>query len=989
MADDTDVPDRAPVRITVRPRTPEGVPGGEGWEPLSQEPLPKDISSSGDRQKDISSDNDWEPISQEPVQASKPAELPQQGVSPQTEPTPQNPGVGEASEGDPWEPVGSDPFELAAFRTRQSVKPGAGRIPGNLTKTLANFVPHEIGNALGTGKAMFEQAERLRYEGDFDPGTTLGAASLALGMTPRTTPNTLGAFGGRITIPPALHPPPELAAGAKVMREILAPETVSESAARAAGLIREQSGRAARDTARTRARLGDDPKESMVGNWFNNFEKRVNRLDPAGRLSMLDYMENRSSWPSVVKGPSGKFQSPGYIPPELKPIADEFRNAMQIREQKLQATKSLADTELIQDYVTHYWKDPAAAAQFVRTWSGKQGRGGNLKKRSIPTISDGIKAGLEPISNNPIEIALRYVENMDKYIAANEVIDVGRAAKDVKYFKPGSRNVPTGWVELSGRLAAKQTPAGLMRAYAPADWARIYNNYISRGYHGNVEAGKVYDALQHANNAITSLQLGLSGFHAFTMANEAFIAGLARGASEMFTGIKHLDPILMGRGAKSIVQAPAKPITNALKGRKVAQTYLGRGHATPDFRRIVKLLEQAGGRAVGRRHAVDYNYSHSGSYWTAWRRGALKIELLSDLTDIKGRPIVGTAKAITRNIGRVLDTVAGPLFERYIPLIKDGAFYDNMKSWLDANPSAPLPEQMKAARTIWDSVDNRFGEMVHDNVFWNKTLKQTAMLGLRSYSWNLGTIREIGGGALNLARHPLSAIDLKSPNYSPRAAYVVAMPVAVATLSAAYQYLKTGEAPQGLDDLVSPRTGGTAPPVGGEYEPPMTKPKYYRDGTVKEAARPRKGAPPARHAVPERAALPGYQKDVFGWYDDWRQEAANKMAPLLSMGAQTLGNQDWRGDPIINPEASAPEWLKQYMTYVGQQLTPFSLTSAGKVKKGSNIGTAARLTGINPARSMFQDPAGAEHYKQFIRDKRWKEKQRHDIKQQSQYGGTE
>ena len=36
-----------------------------------------------------------------------------------------------------------------------------------------------------------------------------------------------------------------------------------------------------------------------------------------------------------------------------------------------------------------------------------------------------------------------------------------------------------------------------------------------------------------------------------------------------------------------------------------------------------------------------------------------------------------------------------------------------------------------------------------------------------------------------------------------------------ATANAVYQYLKTGQAPESVDDLVAGRTGGTAPGFGG------------------------------------------------------------------------------------------------------------------------------------------------------------------------------
>ena len=65
----------------------------------------------------------------------------------------------------------------------------------------------------------------------------------------------------------------------------------------------------------------------------------------------------------------------------------------------------------------------------------------------------------------------------------------------------------------------------------------------------------VLDTAQRASNAITAVELGLSGYHAFTMANEGIINQVAKGLSEMAGGA----PI---RGVGSIVTAPAAPITS-------------------------------------------------------------------------------------------------------------------------------------------------------------------------------------------------------------------------------------------------------------------------------------------------------------------------------------------------------------------------------------------------------------------------------------------
>ena len=93
--------------------------------------------------------------------------------------------------------------------------------------------------------------------------------------------------------------------------------------------------------------------------------------------------------------------------------------------------------------------------------------------------------------------------------------------------------------------------------------------------------------------------------------------------------------------------------------------------------------------------------------------------------------------------------------------------------------------------------------------------------------------------------------------------------IGIATIHSFYQYLKTGQLPFQTPtpgrDVLAPRTGGTAPPIGGVYEQPVTK-----------AGVPYKNAPPSRHPVEERAALPGYQKDVFGWFAHPQQEERSR-----------------------------------------------------------------------------------------------------------------
>jgi hypothetical protein len=93
------------------------------------------------------------------------------------------------------------------------------------------------------------------------------------------------------------------------------------------------------------------------------------------------------------------------------------------------------------------------------------------------------------------------------------------------------------------------------------------------------------------------------------------------------------------------------------------------------------------------------------------------------------------------------------------------------------NPS-PTREQIRAAMgKAWDSVDNRMGQLVYDNLFWKKAAKDLAMASVRSVGWNLGSLREIPGGAIDFAKAGADVARGRAPEFTHRMAYVTSMTV--------------------------------------------------------------------------------------------------------------------------------------------------------------------------------------------------------------------
>lgn len=730
----------------------------------------------------------------------------------------------------------------------------------------------------------------------------------------------------------------------QTVEKIFSPDTVDASARAAAGDIRAASGQAARDTAVT---------ETAV----EPFWKKISSMPNPERLNLLDYMENRS----------GKYAGTTMRDPEMQSIANTLRTEFDKRMDKLQQLPSTQAAHFIEDYFPHFWKDPAKAAQFAKDFSGgpsRQGSGASLRKRTVPTIGDGIRAGLEPLTLDPLEATMKYATSMDRFIATTEVLDIAKANGTVKWVRPKvmgasghpeSFKVPEGYVALKGRGTTNPNGA---TAYAPEGYARIYNNYVSRGFAElGEEWGKGYNAVRRTTNATTALELGLSGYHTLTMAQEAMVNQLANSLGYLRKG-------RFSDAAKSFASVPFAPVQLARTGKKVQDVYLGLTPGTAEMREVVDLLTQAGGRAKGSRHAPDYEFSSAGSYVTALKRGQLKMQTAADLSQIRDAPISGTTKVAARHIGRIMDTVAQPIFEKYIPLIKNGAFKENLAAWLKQNPNASQAERVSAARQIQDSVDNRFGEMVSDNVFWNQMLKQTAQVSLRSWSWSFGgVVREIGGGIRDATRAPFKRPTGTGPQdtrWTQKMDYVIALPIVYSGLSTIYQFLKTGEPPRSIHDLLAPRTGGTDAATG----------------------------------QPERLMIPGYMKDVFGFYEHPVGEATNKIGTAPQVAGQLLKNSNWRGDPIFSPRTDsmaddAPRWLKDFWNYATQTLGPISGRDMAKGKKtGSNLSAPEKILGVRTAPRYLTDPEGFETMIKGIRDRKWKSKERYDRRQQGLYEGV-
>jgi hypothetical protein len=551
-----------------------------------------------------------------------------------------------------------------------------------------------------------------------------------------------------------------------------------------------------------------------------------------------------------------------------------------------------------ENYFPHIWKDKTAAAQFF-TRRPLEGGKGFLKQRTYDYFSDGLKAGLEPVTTNPVELAMLKAREMDRYIYGQRIFAEMKAAGVAKFVGFGDK-APDGWVKINDKIArvmqySDAEKAMILRGeyYAPEQAATLINNHLSPGLSGIA----AFDMVRKAGNMMNAAQLGLSAFHLGFTTLDAMISKAALGIKQTSRG-----DVLKGMGSLAQSLNPAQPVMNLIKGDKLLKAYLGNLN-DPELAPIVEALVQAGGRVK-----MDdvYKNSAANEFRQALRKG-------------------NYGSAALKALPRVMDLINKPIFEYLVPRQKLGVFFDMAKDALENKPDMSLDEKRQTMGKLWDSVDNRMGELVYDNVFWNRALKDALMVSVRSVGWNLGTFREIGGGIKDFK-------DVaKIGGLSDRTAYLFALPFVTAIIGSLTQYLMTGEAPKEPKDVFFPRTGNTRP-----------------DGTE------------------DRLSLPSYMKDIAEYGHDLRNFAKygdnpfntvmNKLHPLISTMGQVITNKDFFGGAIRSPGDEPMQQALDEANYALKQITPFSFRNYMQQAKakGEDPSIAGYLSspsmiGITPA----------------------------------------
>jgi hypothetical protein len=491
------------------------------------------------------------------------------------------------------------------------------------------------------------------------------------------------------------------------------------------------------------------------------------------------------------------------------------------------------------------------------------------------------------------KVAPNAFAELDRFLKAQAAAG-DRVAKAVLEVKPSLRSVGPS---TPGVMREEMIPySGVtMEQFVPGwrhmgDWvahrdaARVLHNYLRPGLRGN----SLYDGLRSAGNALNMLQLGLSAFHFTFTSVDTIISEVARGLESAIRGE-------FGRAAVSIITAPGAPVRTIARGHRLRQALMDPANMSPELRPIVNAWMVSGMRpqmdAMWR--AVEQGM------WGSIRDGTFT----RDLERAYEQSPVGAYLKLPFNIaGRVLQDTSSWLMDGVVPRQKIGVWMNLAEDWLRRNPNATMQQMQQAMQLIQQSVDNRLGQMVYDNLFFNRTFKDLLFIAVRSVGWNLGTIRELGGGMVDAARYLHGLTRGEQIEFTHRMAYAIAMPVTTAAFGASLTYLYTGKGPQVMADYFFPPTGKLTP-----------------------------------RGDKERVIIPSYMKDVFEYNSEPVRTFFSKLHPLLETLNEIYNNRDFYGGLIVDPQGDFAKHLNDMRHYIQTQFLPFSVRSSRRLgKEGSS-----------------------------------------------------
>jgi predicted RNA methylase len=656
----------------------------------------------------------------------------------------------------------------------------------------------------------------------------------------------------------------------------------------------------------------------------------------------FDKMERKDQVAFVDRMKQGKAQAT----PELQTLAETMRkidteswDAAHAAYIALGFKNAEVPLSWLDNHFRVLWKKIPGTDEERSTWIGKAHRGlrgsmGQHKQHTLDTMSEGIEMGGIPYSYNPVEMFKLAQADLWKLTTT---LKVWKWAKDAGFveFVPGPfPKVPNGMTWLDDSIANIYFPAasgeGLVAGgkYAvEAGFGRLLNNYLSIDHIRKTKLGR---GLLWIKNFTTSLELSLSPFHAVFETMEMVGSDIGLGLSKLVNrGILKGNLGAAAQGVMDIIKSPASPVTGWHLGREIRKA-AGDPEAyfkTAAGKKMLKSYPRA-------REFIDDLFTAG---WKPneleqdWKNQSVRT-FVDSVADIKSGDSNNYIGAGLRAFPAANEMLMRPLFDYYIPSLKVAQFFKEYAEAIEQNErklKGGILTRAALARQVWEFVEDRFGEMNFDSLFWNRNFKTAMQLMFRSVTWKLGSLHAFAGGFGGQAKEFKAAFEeRRAPELHRNMAWLFGMFLLTATLGAIISKVVGRKDPESLTDYVFP-----------QVDP--------KDDKV-------------------RVSLPTYFKDLVHLIHDPKGYVTASMSGWIGRVADLLRNKDYYGVQIRDDDDSVTKQALAVGKYAAQSLLPFSV-------RGYKQMSAQDVGGLRKAMAFLAMNPAPRHVSQSAAEKKAEE----------------
>lgn len=587
-----------------------------------------------------------------------------------------------------------------------------------------------------------------------------------------------------------------------------------------------------------------------------------------------------------------KMLEQGWTPkdPQFKEIAEGYR-AWNQRIFKQEETNGI-QYEPIDNYFYHIFKDHEGVAEFFKQKYGtKWGDPKFMKERSYDLYEEAIAAGFTPLYTNPEDIMLARQHASDvatmKVQTLEELYQAGLAWKEKpKGVKTTPWRSPNGdWFYVHDQADAILNNAWNTRSL----WARS-------GLVGGLFKGAMY-----LKNKIVPIKLSISLFHFLHVLTINNATGMVRATKGLLMGNQSAGSFLADMSKAS---AYTDLISAPQMGGRIRDIFAGKiaPENITDAEALAIQYMVEGGMMPEQSHQYKNN---------------ARVQFKNALLRARKNPLY-LGKAAYEAPFAALDWMQHWMFEKWIPSIKVASYLNDVQTAIQSDPTIVVDQQRRQQvfHKLAKSVDNRHGEMVYKTMFWNKWVKDLAVVNLLSLGWQMGFIREYGGGVGDLAKLVTRKGGLKeriARGELDRPLFVAFYTAQSLMYGGLLTWAFTGEPPDEWKDY---------------YWPAIGKDDNGKDKRINTMFYSKEFASIAEH-IKQDGVLKGLSKT-----------AVNKASGIFGITGQVWTGLDDFGKEYRDPNGTKMEKLVQTMDYVMEEMTPISV--GGILRGDGSIGSFVR-----------------------------------------------